>query len=152
MTKPPPRVALLWAKDYPLDMGKKGTTGKTDKASAQAPVLDYATPDSPAERPAWRWARAGLGLAALATWFVATMANASPHTLWERQPLAGPFFFLNWSASPGEYALFMFLLGCIVAPLAPWVWTGRVWGVVVAVVASAATVFMSWMVAAGVDC
>lgn len=124
----------------------------TKDTTPQGPVLDYAPSDSLAEGPARRWARAGLGLAALAIWLAATMAGASANTSWEHHPFAGPFIMLKESGSFAGYALSTFLLACILAPLGRWVWAGKVWGVVVAVVASIATVWMSYVFAAWASC
>ena len=124
----------------------------TRDALAQAPVLDYAKPDARTDRPAWRWARAGLGIAALAAWFAATMTGASPNTSWEHHPFAGPFIILKESGSPGEFAFASSLLACILAPLARWVWAGKWWGALAAVAASAATTWMSYTIAGWASC
>jgi hypothetical protein len=80
------------------------------------------------------------------------MADASPNTSWEHHAFAGPFVMLKESGSPGEYAFSMFLMACILAPLARWVWAGKLWGVVVAIIISTATVWMSYMFACWASC
>lgn len=124
----------------------------TRESLAKGPVLDYARAEPRVDRPGLRWARAGFGVTALAMWFIVTMAGASLNTSWEHHPFAGPFIIWKESGSPGEYVFSTFLLACILAPLAHWVWTDRRWGVVVAAAASLGTVWMSCTFAAWASC
>src|SRR5215203_5820944 len=93
------------------------------------PVLDYAPPAKREARTAQRLSRAVLSIGGLAAWCAATMGDASPSTSWEHHPFAGPFIILKESGSLGGYAIALFLLACILLPLAFWVWAGKLWGV-----------------------
>ena len=72
-------------------------------------------------------------------------------TTWNHHPFAGVFIILKEtveSGSLGGYVFSFFASACVIAPLAVWVWAGRVWGAVLAIVASAATVCLSYIAAA----
>jgi hypothetical protein len=120
--------------------------------SKATPVLDYAKPDVAVESWLTRPLRAIVGIGALTLWFAVTMMDATPNTSWEHHAFAGPFIMLKQSHTPGEYAFSVFLLAGIVGPLCRWIWTGKIWGIIVAIIVFAGTVCLSILFAQWASC
>ena len=76
------------------------------------------------------------------------MAGASASTSWEGHALGGPFVLLKESRSLGDFIFTGIVCSFILVPCAHWVWTGRLWSAIVAVVTAGLSIILSILAAA----
>lgn len=91
-------------------------------------------------------------VAVLFVWFGTTMGNATESTSWEHHPYGGPFILLKESRAGIDLAVSLFVLVSILAPTAAWVWTGKLWAAITAVIVVSISIWMSIFLAANASC
>ena len=99
-----------------------------------------------------RWGRMVVAVVVHVYWFGVTMRDATANTSWEHHPYGGPFILLKESRAGIDLAVSLFVLVSILAPTAAWVWTGKLWAAITAVIVVSISIWMSIFLAANASC
>ncbi len=95
-------------------------------------------------------------VAAFGFWYLLTMGHASANTSWESHPFAGPFIIikesLGQSHTLSDWAFALLFWAFFVSFPLHWIFTGRWWSAISAVVLCGATILFSCFAAVTASC